>query len=338
MDYGNIFRRAWHVIWNHKFMLVLGFLAALGSGGGGGNNFNYQMNSSDFESLPFESVPELSQNIDAIVAGIAAASAIIAGLICFLFVLAIVLWLVRLTAQAGMIDAAYRLDAGEKVTFGEAISAGWQKLWQMVGLNIVLFGIFFLLAVVGLVVFLAATGVGIGASAAGASAMQSDGEIFGLLSGLGVGLVGLICCLMCVFVLVAIVVSVIYPFAQRAIVLEQMGVIESIGRGWRVIRDNLSEVIVLVLIFLVLGFLVAAITFAVFLPVAALAFGPTVIRLLSGGTFEAVDIVFALGGLLCMGIFGAAINAIFVSFRSTVVTLAYGEFTGKQPVKAEAVA
>lgn len=338
MDYGNIFRRSWNVIWNHKFMLVLGFLAALGSGvgSGGGNNVNYQMDSNTFESLPFESIPELSQNMDAIVAGIAAASAIIAVLICFLFVLAIILWLVRLTAQAGMIDAAYRLDAGEKVTFGEALAAGWQKLLQMIGLNVVLFGIFFLLAIVGLVVFLAATGVGIGASAAGASAMQNEGEIFGLLGGLGMGLVALICCLMCVFLLVAIVVSVIYPFAQRALVLENMGVIESIGRGWRVIKNNLSEVIVLVLIFLVLGFLVAAITFAVFLPVAALAFGPTVIRLFTTGTFEAMDIVFALGGLLCMGIIGAAINAIFVSFRSTVVTLAYGEFTGKQPVKAEA--
>ncbi|UCC54472.1 MAG: hypothetical protein JSV68_10990, partial [Anaerolineaceae bacterium] len=107
MDYGNILRRSWDVIWNHKFMLVLGFLAALGSGasggggGGGGGDTGYTFDGSEFEAMP-----EIAENLGAI---IAAASAIILGLVCFFFILAIVLWLVRLTAQAGMIDAAARL-------------------------------------------------------------------------------------------------------------------------------------------------------------------------------------------------------------------------------------
>jgi len=127
------------------------------------------------------------------------------------------------------------------------------------------------------------------------------------------------------------VVNILYPFAQRAAVLEDMGVVASIGRGWQVIKENLSEVIVLLLIFLLLGLLVGVVTLAVFLPLAALSFAPTAIRLISGGTFEVMDIVLASGGLLCMMLIGAAINAIFVSFRSSAFTLAYGEFTGKQP-------
>ena len=210
MDYGNILRRSWDVIWNHKFMWVLGFLAALGSGangggGGGGGNSGYTFDESDFAAAP-----EIMENLGAV---IAAASAIILGLICFLFVVAIVLWLVRLTAQAGMIDAAARLDAGEKVTFGEAISAGWHKVGRMVGLNIILFGVFFLAAIVGVIMLV----MGAGATAAGAAASQ--GDMGALLGGLGIGLLGLICCLMCVFLLFGIVVTVLYPFAQRAAIL-----------------------------------------------------------------------------------------------------------------------
>ena len=318
MDYGNILRRSWDVIWNHKFMLVLGFLAALGSGAGGGGDTGYTFDGSEFEAMP-----EIAENLGAI---IAAASAIILGLVCFFFILAIVLWLVRLTAQAGMIDAAARLDAGEKVSFGEAISAGWHKLGRMVGLNLVLFGIFILAAIVGVMVLV----VGAGATAAGAAASQGD---FGaVLGGLGAGLIGLICCLMCLFLLLGIVVTVLYPFAQRAAVLEDMGVIESIGRGWQVIKDNLGEVIILILLFLLLGFVVGAVTLAIFIPVAALAFAPIALRFFGSETIEVMDVVLASGGLLCMILVGAAINAIYVAFRSTAVTLAYGEFTSKKPV------
>jgi hypothetical protein len=324
MDYGNILRRSWDVIWNHKFMLVLGFLAALGSGasggggGGGGGDTGYTFDGSEFEAMP-----EIAENLGAI---IAAASAIILGLVCFFFILAIVLWLVRLTAQAGMIDAAARLDAGEKVSFGEAISAGWHKLGRMVGLNLVLFGIFIVAAIVGVMVLV----MGAGATAAGAAASQGD---FGaVLGGLGAGLIGLICCLMCLFLLLGIVVTVLYPFAQRAAVLEDMGVIESIGRGWQVIKDNLGEVIILILLFLLLGFVVGAVTLAIFIPVAALAFAPIALRFFGSETIEVMDVVLASGGLLCMILVGAAINAIYVAFRSTAVTLAYGEFTSKKPV------
>lgn len=318
MDYGNILRRSWNIIWNHKFMMVLGFLAALGSGisSNGGNNSGYTMDGSEFEAFP-----QVTENIGAI---IATAGVLLLGLICFLVVLGIILWFVRLTAQAGLIDAASRLDAGEKVTFGEAFSAGWQKIWQMVGLNLILFGVFILIAVVGIVIFAGA----IGASFAGAAGSGDD--IAGLLAGLGVGFIALFCCLFCVLFVLGIIVSILYPFAQRAIVLEGMGVIDGIKRGWQVIRANLGEVIILLLIFLLIGFLVGAVTLALFIPVAALSFAPVGLRLFGGGGIEVLDVALATGGLLCMILLGAVINSVFVSFRSTVFTLAYAEFTDKK--------
>jgi hypothetical protein len=320
MDYGNILRRSWDIIWNHKFMMVLGFLAALGSGvssgGGGGNNSGYTFDGSEFDAFP-----QVTENIGAI---IATAGVLILGLICFLFVLGIILWFVRLMAQAGLIDAASRLDAGEKVTFGEAFSAGWRKIWQMVGLNLVLFGVFILIAVVGTIIFAGA----IGASFAGAAGSSDD--MAALLGSLGVGFIALFCCLFCVLFVLGIIVSIIYPFAQRAIVLEGMGVIAGVKRGWQVIRENLGEVIILLLIFLLIGFLVGAVTLALFIPVAALSFAPVGLRLFGGGGIEVLDVALATGGLLCMILLGAVINSVFISYRSTVFTLAYAEFTNKK--------
>ncbi|MDX1412941.1 MAG: hypothetical protein R3293_02060 [Candidatus Promineifilaceae bacterium] len=321
MDYGNILRRSWDIIWNHKFMIFLGFLAALGSGAGsgggsgGGGDTGYTFDGSEFGALP-----EISENIGAI---LATAGILLLGLICFLFVLGIVLWLLRLTAQAGLIDAAYRLDAGEKVSLGEALSAGWHKLGRMVGLNIVLFGLFAVLALGGIFILAGA----VGASFAGAA--SGGDEVAALLGSLGVGFIALFCCLLCALFIFGIIVSIVYPFAQRAVVLEDMGVFASIKRGWQVIRENLGEVIVLLLIFLMLGILVGAITLAVFIPVAAVSFAPVGLRIFGGGSVEVLDVLLASGGLLCLILLGALINAVFVSFRSTAFTLAYGEFTTK---------
>jgi len=321
MDYGKILRKSWDIIWNHKFMMFLGFLAALGSGAsgggsGGGGNSGYTFDGSEFETLP-----QMTENIGAI---LAAAGVLLLGLICFLIVLGLILWLLRLTAQAGLIDAAARLDAGEKVSFGGAMSAGWHKLGRMIGLNLVLFGVFVIIGIVGALILAGA----IGASFAGAATGGED--MAALLGSIGVGFIALFCCLFCVLFILGIVVSILYPFAQRAAVLEDMGVIASIKRGWQVIKENLGEVIILLLIFLMLGFVVGVITLAIFIPVAAVSFAPVGLRLFGGGGIEALDVVLATGGLLCMVLLGAVINAVFVSFRSTAFTLAYGEFTNKK--------
>lgn len=318
MDYGNILRRSWDIIWNNKFMMVLGFLAALGSGanfsGGGGNS------GSSFDGSGFNNIPEISENIGAV---LATAGIVIFGLICLFFVVGILLWLLRLTAQAGLIDGAARLDAGEKVTFGEAFSAGWKKIGRMVGIDLLLFGIFFIIAFIGIFILIGA----VGASFAGAAGSGDD--VSALLASVGVGLIALICCLLCVFMIYAIVVSIVHPFAQRAAVLEDKGVINSIRRGWNVIRDNLGQVIVLFIIFFLIGLLVGAVTFAVFIPVAAISFAPIGLRLFGGEAIQVLDVVLATGGFFCLILLGAVINSVYASFRSTAFTLAYEEFINK---------
>lgn len=314
MDYGEIVKRSWTIIWNNKFMIVLGFLAALGSGAGGSSNFNGQFSGDEFGNMTDFNPPGPEFW--------AAVGTAVLALLCLFVVVAIILWLVQLTAQAGLIDAASRLDAGEAVGFRAAFSAGWGKLLPMIGLNIILGGIIFVVAIAGSVVL----ALSAGAAFAGASGGGDFGDI---MAGIGATAILLFCCFACVLVLLGLAISIIQPFAQRALVLENEGVIASIKRGWAVFRANLGEAIILLLLFLLIGFVVGAITVAVTIPFAALSAGPMFVRMMGGGSLETLDILTAAGGFLCLGIVAAVIRSVYVSWRSTALTLAYQQWTDK---------
>jgi len=328
MNYGDILSRSWRIVWKYKFMILLGFLAALGSGMNTGSNFNYTADSSDFQNFPFTNWPGTMPDPSQVMAVI---GALAVGLGCLALIVGIALWILRLTAEAGLIDAASRLDAGQKVTFGEAMRAGWGKIWSLLGLGLLMFGIVAAIILVVVLIF----GVSIGGTVAGGIAAGED--MAGLFTALGAGLVGLLCCVICGIALLALVLTVIYIFAQRAIVLEDRGVFDAISRGWEIIRANLGEVIILLIIFMFLGFVVSAIVALVSLPLAALSFGPGAWRLFSGASLGPLEIILMVVGGLAWIVIVAAIRSFYTAFSSSAYTLAFQEFTDKQLPPADLI-
>lgn len=315
MDYGNVFSRAWRICWNNKYIFVLGFLAALGSGSSGsGQSFNYSFSE---QQLP----PGVLENADRIMALV---GPIVGALLCLGLILGIVMWLIRLVAQAGLISTAARIDRGEASSLGQSISAGMAHLWHFVGLNILVYLPFWIIGAVS---------IGIGVFAFGAAVASlltgSGGEELGALSA-GFGLLG-ICAvaLICLLVPLFAVASVIYAFAQRGLVLQDMGVTSSIGYAWRFVRDNLGEILLLIIFLIVLSVIYGALVSVILVPLGFLAFGPAVIDLFTGVQLQAIDVAFAIGGVILLGIVGALLNAVFIAFRSVVVTLAYQDMLGK---------
>ena len=319
MDYGKLFRRSWEIVWQNKFLFILGFLAALGgsSGGNSGSNFNFSVpgpGGSGSDPFPTDMFAEVADFW-------AQYGGLILGLLCFFFILGIVFWLVRLAAQGGLIESVDRIEAGEKMTFGTAFSAGVGRIGGLVGLNLLLnapfiiFGLIF--AGFGLSFF--------------ASAIQGDGAMMNaperLLAIFGV-CGGLIACLL---VPLGLLVLIVQPFAQRGLMLKQLGVVASIRHGWQVVRDNVGDVILLGIAFLVIGFLFGLVTLVVAVPFAFLSFGPFLLDAFQGnefnfGTTEIVSLAF---GGICLGLVGAAVNSILTAYRSATVTLAYQQFTQK---------
>lgn len=315
MDYGNVLRRSWQVTWQHKFMIVLGFLASLG-GGFSSSGTNYTTNAEDMQSLPF-----MNGNMDAI---LPALGALAVGAFCFLFILGIAFWLLKLVSEAGLIDAAYQLDSGQPATFKSALTTGWHKLGSLVGLNILMF-----LPLAILIGLLIAMGVVSLVGAVGGAAYAGE-DALGAMAGAGVGLIALFCCLLCGVILLAFVVGLIYTFAQRALVLEDLGVIDSIRRGWQVLRENLAEVIILLILFFVISIAVGIAVAIILIPLGIFSVGPTALRLFAGEQVGGFDIGLMILGFLIMAVLSAAIRSIYMSFQSSAYTLAFKEFTEKQ--------
>lgn len=315
MDYGNLFSRAWRICWNNKYLFLLGFLAALGSGGSSGSpNFNYTFSGGE---LP----PAVVDNAERLVA---LAGPILAALLCVGLILGLVLWLVRLTAQAGLISSAARLDRGETSSLRQSLSAGGSYLMRFVGLNLLVYLPFLFIGAVSAGVGVAAFGAAVGSAFAGQGG-QDLGALPAGFAALGICVLALLCLLAPLLA----VATVIYAFAQRGIVLQDMGVTESMGYAWRFIREHVGDVILLIVFLIVLSLVYGALVAAVLVPLSFLAFGPSVLDMLSSGQVQWADIAFITGGAIVVGLIAALLNSIFVSYRSVTVTLAYQDLLGK---------
>ena len=235
MEYSNILNRSANIVWQNKFLIALGFLASLGSGsfGGGGGASNGNGNAQPF--------PELGDEIAALAVGL------ILALVCVLLIVGIVLWAISTIARGGLIASVDSIESGEKSSFRQAWSAGWDKVWTLLGIG-------FIPAIPGLILFVG----GVVALGAYGGITALIGEEFGSLfwtTGLGITLI----VLACIVVPVVLVLSILRNFAERACMLENLGVIDAYRRGASVLMANLGEAIILfvlqIVIFIVLGIL-----------------------------------------------------------------------------------
>jgi hypothetical protein len=316
MDYGKILSRAWRIVWENKWLFVLGFLAALGSGGSGGGSSNFR------SPAPGDFGPEFSGDFSQVFGQLAP---FIVGLVCFFFLLAIVLWLLRLVGEAGMIASVDRIEAGEKFTLRDGFRAGTSYLKSMVGLSLVLYAPFIL---AGLIITVVAISFVITSLGGGEELAASS---FGLAA---------LCLipLACILAIAGLVVAFVYPMAQRGIIIEGLGVMDGIRRGWQVLRENLVEIFLLALIFVVVGVLVGIATVIVALPLALLFILPAVFTAIEGGTaFTAGTIILGVIGVITFILLAAAISSIVRAFQSAAFTLGYHHWAGKAVVAVKTI-
>jgi len=315
MDFGQLLQDAWQIVWKHKFLLVLGFLAALGSGTTSSSNFSYNFGTDEFS-------PQFVDQLDLFWAAFAP---LVMGLICLGIFLAILFWLIRLTAQAGLISAADRISGGEKVSLGQALGAGIGKLGRMIGIYLMLYGPFILLAIVLVILSILLIGAAVGYELSNAADALEP-----VLASIGI-VIACVALLFCLLIPLLAVVTIILPFAQRAAVLEDMGVTASLGRAWWVIKNNLGEVAILVLLMVAMGIGFGIVVSIIMLPLMALLFVPTVVGIVADGTLGASNIAAVVCGGLALGILGAFLNALWTTYRSTTMTLAYRQLLEKSP-------
>lgn len=232
MDYGKLLSRALNIIWEHKFLILLGVLVALGGGGGYGSSFSggsfdgQTTNGSDFEVSPGE-----WPNLDQLPNWLGVAGALLVLIIGIALVIGIALWVVSTIARGGLIAGVDTIDAGGISSFSQAWSAGWHKGWRLIGIGIIP-------AIP--VLFLVVTALGL----IGGLALLGGGGATRLEAGVGVT----VAAVACVAIPISIFLSLLRTLANRACMLEDQGVFGSYSRGLTVLRQNFGPALVLFLI------------------------------------------------------------------------------------------
>jgi hypothetical protein len=254
MDYGNLLTRAGRTIWNQKFLIGLGVLAALGSGNssGGSGNFNLPNTSRPGGApAPGSQIPNFSQLWGEMVRQLGdQASGMIAlfvALFCVALLIALALWVVGRVAEGGMINGVDEIEGDHPSSFTLAWSAGWHKGWRLLGIGLIAaIPSLLMLLILGVMFYSFFTGAN---GQALMSALSSDdpNRLARVLTQGGTFWV-LALAVFCPFTLVSLVLSAIKAFADRACMTEDKGVFESYGRGWEVLRNNLGQAVVLFLI------------------------------------------------------------------------------------------
>ncbi len=290
MDYGKLFTRAWNIVWANLWLILLGILAGF-TGSSGSSGTNYQMSESDvtnaFDKLPF------SQNFQAL-SGIMIS--LIIGIICFGLIVGIIFYLLSQVATGGLVAGVNSIEEGESATLRSSWVAGWHRKWTLAGIGLVLVIPVILVILISLVIGISVFGA---ATVTNASSITSGD--FSPFAGVAMsGLVVLSLAFCCLLIPFFIFFGVWIELAYRACMLEGLGVFDSFGRGWNVLRTNLGPVVIVVLSRFAVGIVLIL---------------PMFIS----------SIICCLWPLLLI-VYGAV-----TTYFSTVWTLAWREWTGSSP-------
>ena len=303
MDPVKILKRAWHILWNYRALWVFGLILALtaaGSAGGNGNNgarFSGDSNNQQYQvPLPEdirEAFREAVRSIEKVFreglpaldisrGELTALLWIGAVFILVLVVVGIIMAIARYVSETAVIRMVDEYEATDtKMTVRQGFRTGWSRTsWRLFLINLIVhIPVFLLLVVLGVAGFMIYTMVA-----------GRDGNF--AVAGI-VGVIGVVFLAIFVVVIVSIVLGLLRHFFWRASALEDVGVGESLRRGFALVRENWKSVGLMWLVMIGLGIawaLVSIIAIIITLPIVAV-------------TAIIGAVVAAIPGLLLVGLF-----------------------------------
>jgi hypothetical protein len=301
MDPVKILKRAWHILWNYRALWVFGLILALtaaGSSGGSGNSGTRFSGDSNNQQLPLpedirEAMREAARAIEEVFErGLPAlgppqgelTTLLWIGVIFVLsmMILGIVMTMARYvseTAVIRMVDEYESTDTKLKIQDGFRI--GWSRTsWRLFLINLIVhIPVILLLILMGILGFIIYTMVAGGSESLAAVSV---------IAGIGGAFLAIF-----VVVILSIVLGLLRHFFWRACALENLGVGESLRRGFALVRENWKSVGLMWLVMIGLGIawaLVSIIAIILTIPIVAV-------------TAIIAALVAAIPGLLLVGLF-----------------------------------
>jgi hypothetical protein len=324
MDFGEVLTRAWKISWKFKIMWIFGIFAGCGTGnrfsfatGGHYQNSNFPDSSPNLSPDFVDNMLRFLPAFNKFMANPAAIAGFI-GLICVIF---LVMSFFSIVGHVGLIKGALDADAGaEHLGFGGLWKNGLHYFWRILGLSL-------LIGSPGVLVFL---GIILGAFLILFTALPgpyNHGQ-FGTAAQPLIAIIPILCILLCAVILLAIFISFLGPQAERAIVIEEEGVIGGIRRGWNVLTRNLGPILIVWLIVVVIG-IVAGLLLE--LPLLAIVAPAIMAFIFSGGSASYTPLVIAGFFILAYIPVSLVANGILTAYLESVWTLAYLRLVGPKP-------
>ncbi len=303
MDPVKILKRAWHILWSYRALWVFGLILALagaGSSAGNGNNgsrFNMDSNNQRFEMpVPGEiqrAFREAGQELENLfeqglpAAGITqrditAIIVTVAVFILIMLLISIAMAFARYTSETAVIRMVDDYEAtGAKLTVRQGFKIGWSRTsWRLFLINLIVhIPAILLLAVLAIVGFVIYTMV------------ESNTQTFAV-AGM-VTMIGVVFLAIFATILVSILLRLLRQFFWRVCALEEVGIRESLRRGFQIVRENWKEVGIMWLVMVGLGIawvLVSFIAIIITLPIVVI-------------TGIIALVVVSVPGLLLVGLF-----------------------------------
>lgn len=293
MEYSDTLRQGWAITWKHKFLWLLASLPALAGLISLVISFATTLWMTNAAALN----PEVLTNTTR--------SVILVS--CLNILIVIIFSVVGVATRAGMITGVAHIVRGETTGLGPAFREGLGKLPSLLGMTILL-AVALLIVVFGLFAVCVLPVLFV-------TARASEGQV----GSSGFGQFAAICCIGLLWLLIAIIVNLIFTFATRGIMLNGEGALTSIGHGYRVSRENLVEIILLALPFvLVYGVIGGIFTVANFL-------GGFQLAIAEAGTAGITDTNF--WGFLIAYLVYALTLIVLGTWQSATFTIGYLQWT-----------
>lgn len=306
MDYGKLIKKSFAIVWNNRFLWILGIFAG-GSGIGFMNFGSYSGGSGDWEDFK-EVIPSdaaqtaLGSNPLGQVLGSQTDSiSTVATVVFVLLLLALVLLLVYISivSKGALVLAARELKDNKTTNLSLSWAMGRSYFWRRLGMSLLIsLIIFVVLIVLSIPVIVLA--------------------VFGLtIPAIILGLLFLI-----PFCLAILYFSLFFPYAERIFFLENKSVLSSLREGFAFFNKNWIVAVLVYLISAGISIGVGVALFIAFIIVGLILFGVcALIFLISQVAAYIVGGIFALILIIALIYLSGALN----SFGWTMITLAYAE-------------
>lgn len=327
MEYGRIIKRAWDITWHHKVLWIFGIAVAIFSGNWA-NDLGFRINASDIQrwsNVPWRfPVPYGLRNFYwPFFRDSGAIAAILALIALFGLIWLIVGILVRNTSLGAMIHITDQVEEEGDASFRSGLKRGWSRFLRLFGINVlfVIVGIIVaiivaILVVLGLVLVIAPT----------VALVRGEGiaVALGIIWAIGSGLI-LLLLLIAIAVALGLLFTLVREFAYRYAILENKGVLDAIGAGYTLMRDNLRQAglmwLITLAINLAVGIILVPVIIVMSIAIVLLAGAGGLV----GGNAPLLSLIISLPLLLVFIVIAVLVTGIYLAFNSAIWTLTFRE-------------